>query len=83
MSRAVERLKAEIDEGVQRWIGDENDVSTVTPIAAVRAPVGNVLFPTETQAAAAAVAGFDADRGFVDELHEAVNVGEPKGWNPA
>jgi hypothetical protein len=57
----------EIEEGILVGIGDENNVTAITAIAAVGATLGDVFFPSEGDAAVAAVAGFDLDDGFIDE----------------
>ena len=41
----------------------------VAAVAAIRSAKGNVFFTPETDAAVAAVAGFNPDNDFINKLH--------------
>jgi hypothetical protein len=67
--RAERALVTEIDQGIEAFVGDEEDAAAVAAVAAVGPAKRNEFFAPETHAAAAAVAGVDGDLGFVDEFH--------------
>src|SRR5690606_2475237 len=67
--RTKAALEAEIDQGVEVVIGFHDDAATITAVATVGATPGHELFPTEAQAAIAALARLDLDTGFIYKLH--------------
>jgi hypothetical protein len=60
-------LSREIHEGVFGGVCDEDDRAPVPAVAAVGAPLGDILLAAEGDAAVAAVAGFHVNDGFVNE----------------
>src|SRR5258708_15588814 len=60
---------AEIRQRVHALDRLQIDAAAETAVAAVGAAEGHEFFPTETHAAAAAVAGLHLELGFVDEFH--------------
>ena len=68
-------LEAEIEQRGEPLVGLEDDVAAVSPVAARGAAAGSVLLPPERHGARPAVAGFDEDLGFVDELHDQTSRG--------
>jgi len=64
---------AEIDKGVEAFVGHQPHGAAASAIAAVRAAEGNELLAPEAHAAVAAVTGRDPDLRFVDEFHGRVN----------
>ena len=66
--------EAEVDQGVEIGIGHREDVAAPAAVAAVRAAEFLVLLVAERDAAVAAVAGGDVDKGFVHELHDGYPV---------
>jgi hypothetical protein len=60
-------IEAEVDERVVALAGFHDDVTTLAAIAAGGASAGDEFFAAESEAAVAAVAGFDSDCGFIDE----------------
>jgi hypothetical protein len=70
---AVARLEraqvAEVREGVETLLRDEEHIAAVTTVAAIRSAERDGLLATETHDAPPAVTGLGLDRGFVDELH--------------
>ncbi len=65
--RLVLGVVAEMDEGVVALAGLHDDVAATAAVAARGPAAGHELFAAEGHAAVAAVAGFDANFGFVDE----------------
>jgi hypothetical protein len=61
--------KLEVKEGSPAQGGADNHISSMAAVAAVRSATGDELFPSEADATAAAVAGFDLDLCLVDEFH--------------
>jgi hypothetical protein len=61
--------KLEVKEGSPAQGGADNDVSSMTSVAAVRSSPRHEFLPPEADATAAAVAGFDIDLCLVDEFH--------------
>src|SRR5262245_66475919 len=68
-TRPVLLLVAQIQECRELWIGQRNDVSTLSTIAAIGATARNKLFTPKADATAPAVSGDDTDFDFIDELH--------------
>jgi hypothetical protein len=62
-------LVPQIQECRELRVGQRNDVSTLSTIAAIGAAARNKLFTPETDATAPAVTGDDTDFYFIDELH--------------
>ena len=60
-------VEAEVDEGVVGEGGAHDDVAAVAAVAAGGAAAGDEFFAAKGHAAVAAVAGLDADAGFIDE----------------
>ena len=58
---------AEVDEGVVALGADHDDVAAAASVAAGGTATGDELFAAEGHAAVAAVAGFYANFGFIDE----------------
>ena len=58
---------AKVDEGVVGQGGAHEDVAAVAAVAAGGAAAGDEFFAAKGHAAVAAVAGFDADAGFINE----------------
>ncbi len=69
-------VEAEMDEGVVREGRAHEDVAAVTAVAAGGTAAGDEFFTAKGHGAVAAIAGFDADAGFIDE-HLASVAG---GW---
>jgi len=67
---AIPGLEPEVDQGVELIIGNQQDITALTSVPAVRTTLGNILLPPERQCAIPALAGLDPDRSFVNELHE-------------
>ncbi len=63
-------LEPVVDQRVQRLLGFQIYGTTIAPVAAIGATLGNVFFSPEAQAAVTALAGFHNDGGFVYEFHE-------------
>ena len=61
------RVEAEVDERVVGERGGHEDVAAVAAVAAGGSAAGNEFFPPEGHAAVAAVAGLDANFGFIDK----------------
>ena len=66
---AEHALMAEIDKGVEAFIGKQPDAAAVGTVTAVGTAKGDEFLAAEADAAVAAVAGLDSYGGFVDELH--------------
>ena len=64
-----QRLEAKIDKGIKSCVSQQEDTATLAAITAIGTAAGHKLFASETQAAVAAFAGFDADGGFINKLH--------------
>ena len=62
-------LEAVIDQRVQGAVCFQIDGTAIPAVTAVRAAFRHVFFPPETQAAMAALAGFNNDGGFVYKFH--------------
>src|SRR5690606_10590472 len=62
-------LVAEVHQRIEVLVGHQPDAAAVAAVASVRSSHGHELLPPEAHAAVAAVAGDDADFGFVDEFH--------------
>ncbi len=60
-------VEAEVDEGVVGEGGAHDDVAAVAAVAAGGTAAGDEFFAAKGHAAIAAVAGLDADAGFIDE----------------
>ena len=61
---------AEVHQGVEVPLSAEQiDAAAMAAVSAIRSTLGNVFFPTEADAAVAAVAGIDLDGGLIDEFH--------------
>jgi len=58
---------AEVDEGVVALGTDHDDIAAAASVAAGGTATGDELFAAEGHAAVAAVAGFYANFGFIDE----------------
>jgi len=63
-------------EGVEGWVGDEDDVAALATIAAVWSSARDEFLSAETDAAVAAVACPDVEDRLVNE-HEVVSGGRP------
>src|SRR6185312_15053208 len=63
-------LVAEIDQGVEAFVGDQPHRTAETAVAAVGTTERDELLAAEADAAVAAIAGLDFDIGFVDEFHD-------------
>ena len=61
----------QVEQGGEAGVDLQHHVAAVAPVAAARASARQVLLPPEARTAVAAVAGFDPDGDFVDELHAA------------
>jgi hypothetical protein len=57
-----------IEEGRELVVGLQKHIPAFSPVAAVGASAGNVLFTAKTDAAVSSIAGLDEDFGFIDEL---------------
>jgi hypothetical protein len=66
---AISGSKAEIHQGVKRFVPNEIDTAAVTPITAIWAATFNIFLAPETQAAATTVSCFYLYAGFIDEFH--------------
>ena len=64
-------LHPEIDQRVDRLVGNHEYIAAMSTIAAIRTALGNKLLPQKTQAAVTAVAGLDSNSCFIDEFHRA------------
>ena len=62
-------LVAEVDEGVEVFVGLDPDAAAVAAVAAIGAAERDEFFATEADAAVAAATGKDGDNGFVNEFH--------------
>ena len=62
-------LVAEVDQGVEVFVGLDPDVAAVAAVAAVGPAQRDELLAPEAHAAVAAVSGDHCDFGFVDEFH--------------
>ncbi len=72
---------AEVDEGVVAEGAAHEDVAAVAAVAAGGTAAGDEFFAAEGHGAVAAVAGFDADAGFIDEhLGSLAGGGVGGGW---
>ena len=65
----VRRL-AEAGQVAQVAVGDQDDIAAVAAVTAVGAALGHVLLAPEADAAVAAAAALDIDRGSVGEHRE-------------
>jgi hypothetical protein len=63
-------LITQIQEGCKLRVGFHDHVTAMTAVTAARPAPGHELFAPKSHAATAAVAGNDANFGFVDELHD-------------
>jgi hypothetical protein len=61
--------KPEIRERIGAIVDTQQDAATVTAIAAVGTALGNEFLAAKADGALAAVAGFDANDGLVNEFH--------------
>jgi hypothetical protein len=57
-----------IEEGGELVVGLQKHIPAFSPVAAVGASAGNVLFTAKADAAVSSIAGLDEDFGFIDEL---------------
>jgi hypothetical protein len=62
-------LIPQVEQCGELRIGHRDYVAAVAAIAAVRPAARDKLFTPKADAAAPSIAGFDFDRGFVNELH--------------
>ena len=69
-------VEAEVDQGVVGERGGHEDVAAVAAVAAGGTAAGDELFAPEGHAAIAAVAGLDANSGFIDEHFPLPSVAE-------
>ncbi len=67
--RLEDAVMAEVDQGVQVFVGADPHAAARTAVAAVRAAERNELLATEANAAVAAVAGEHFDFCFVYQFH--------------
>ena len=63
-------LVAKIDQGVQAFVGDQPDAAAGRAITPIRTAKWNEFLAAKADAAIAAIAGLDANTGFIDELHD-------------
>jgi hypothetical protein len=63
--RGVDRAEAEVVEGVQPFVADEDDGAAMAAISPRRTSPGNVLFPAEGETAVASTPAADMNDGFV------------------
>src|SRR3546814_5138144 len=69
-ARGLEQPRvAKVGEGIQVGVGDRPDAAAVAAVTAVRTTERHVLEAQDANAAVAALAAFDADNGFVNQLH--------------
>ncbi|MCY1463283.1 hypothetical protein D9M71_811550 [compost metagenome] len=61
---------AEIDQGIEVFVGADVHAAAIAAVAAVRAAQRNELLATETDAAVAAIAGGNLDFCFVYKFHD-------------
>ena len=63
-------MVAEVEEGLEVFVGFENDVAAPSAVAAAGSAGGYVFFASEGYHAFSAVACDDLNFGLIDELHE-------------
>jgi hypothetical protein len=64
---SISPLIAEIQERAQVAVGHQNNIAPFAAVAPIRPSLRDVFLPTETDAAAPAIACSDKDFGFIDE----------------
>jgi len=74
---SIQLLILAIQEGIQRRIGLDDDIPALASATAVRSSFGDVRFPPETEAAAAALSGLHDNFGLIYEFQW--SIGEPAG----
>jgi len=62
-------LKPIINQGVQGFIGDDENTATIATIATIRPTTRNLLFPAKAQASVTAFTRFHNDVTFVNKFH--------------
>jgi hypothetical protein len=62
-------LITEIRQRIQAFIHDQIDTAAITSIATIRPAPRHVFLTPETQAAIAAVTGFDCNYCFINKFH--------------
>jgi hypothetical protein len=72
VARLVAARVAVVDQGVDVAVGLRPHAAATPAVTAIGAAEGDELLAAEARATAAAVAGGDVDRGFIDELHAAL-----------
>jgi hypothetical protein len=85
---AKRTLMAEIDQGIEIFVGFQPNAAAIAAIAAIGAAERDEFFASKTDAAVAAIPGEHLDFGFVDEFHDAIvsaicEVGENHGISGA
>jgi hypothetical protein len=65
----IQRLVAKIDQGVEGGIGDQHHIAAVPAVSTVGSTPSNILLAAKAQAAAAAFARLNPDRGLIYKLH--------------
>ena len=63
--RRVDRAEAQVVEGVESFVTDQDDCATVTAIAARGTAPGDELLPAKGGTAVASTSGADMNHGFV------------------
>jgi hypothetical protein len=63
------RTVAKINEGLFAGVSLKEDAAPPTPVAAIRAALGNKFFPQKTDAAVAPIACFDEKFYFINKRH--------------
>jgi hypothetical protein len=83
MPEKIMLLISEIEEGPELTGRAEDDVSAVSAMAAVGAAAWNVLLPSESDAAVAAVPGLDEYFNLIDEHRNRAGSGWMESGGPA